>query len=114
VDFIAALRLPAGVAVALYAGELPAVLTLPANVAELDTCVIGITYRGAPVILFSCPRDALQGLERTIQPIVDEAVRSYVAHGDTAVTSGGVSRVEPLAAAKQTHSPATPKPTLDK
>lgn len=77
-DFIAALRLPPGASVALYAGELPTALSLPAAIARLDTCVIGISYRGTPVMLFSCPRDAMTGLERTIQPALDEAVGRYL------------------------------------
>ena len=84
VDFLAALRLPPGAAIAVYAGELPPGFILPPAIRRADTVVIGVTYYGEPLMLFSCPRDAINGLEATIQPVLDDALRKHLlGHGTT-------------------------------
>ena len=74
VNFLAALRLPPGAGIVVYAGELPAALVLPPSVRRADTCVIGVTYRDEPLMLFSCPREEIDGLGTTIQSVLDQAV----------------------------------------
>jgi hypothetical protein len=73
-NFLSALRLPEGAAIAVYAGDLPPELILPASVQRADSCVVGVTYRGEPLMLFSCPRQAMDGLETTVQSVLDDAM----------------------------------------
>lgn len=71
--FFSGLRLPPGAAIAVYAGEIPYELRFVEGATDADRCVIGVTYYGEPLMLFSWPRETMDALPATIQPVLDAA-----------------------------------------